>query len=324
MLAADVAQLAPPAHAVFAEQAARTWRAITVRPGDTIWDLALAHRTTPGALVAKNRLAAGGSVIHPGQRLLVPGTAGTASTATASGSRSSAPTTSTAARRTSGRVHVVRPGDTMSGIAAAHRVSLTKLLAANRLSDPRVIFPGQRIALPGAAAPVAPKSSTKRVPTSENTFAGYTYSDATVAAARKNRQALASRPVPSRTETAAMIRRTAARHGVDPRLALAIAWQESGWNQRAVSVANAIGTMQVIPSSGDWAAQLAGRRLDLLDTQDNITAGVVIIRALRVSSGSVEEAIAGYYQGLHSVRTRGMFTDTKQYVAAVQTHMQRM
>ena len=76
-----------------------------------------------------------------------------------------------------------------------------------------------------------------------------------------------------------MIRRTALRHGVDPTLALAIGWQESGWNQQAVSVANAIGAMQVIPSSGDWASQLAGRRLDLLDAQDNVTAGVVILRA---------------------------------------------
>lgn len=321
MLTADVAQLAPPAHALFAEQAARTWRTIIVRPGDTIWDLALAHRTTPGALVSKNRLAAGGSVIHPGQRLLVPGS-GAATTRARTGSTQ--PATSAAAGRSTARRYVVRPGDTMSSIAAAHRISLTKLLSANRLANPRLIHPGQRIALPGKPAPVVPKSAGKPVPTSENTFAGYTYSDATVAAAKKNRDALARAAVPSRSETASMIRRTAIRHGVDPRIALAIAWQESGWNQRAVSVANAIGTMQVIPSSGDWASALAGRRLDLLDTQDNITAGVVIIRALRVSSDSLEEAIGGYYQGLHSVRTRGMFADTKQYVAAVKAHMRRM
>jgi LysM repeat protein len=319
MLAADVAQLAPPAHVVFA-QGARTWRAILVRPGDTIWDLALAHGTTAGALVAKNRLAAGGSVIHPGQRLLVPGAASSAGAANTKQTLSAA---QPAAGRTSGRVHVVRPGDTLSGIAVQYRTTLTKLLAANRLANPRLIHPGQRISLPGAPAPATPKSTSKPVPTSENTFAGYTYSDATVAAAKKNREALARSDVPSRTEIAAMIRRTAVRHGVDPRLALAIAWQESGWNQRAVSVANAIGTMQVIPTSGDWASQLAGRRLVLLDAQDNITAGVVIIRALGASAHSLDQAIAGYYQGLHSVRTRGMFADTQKYVAAVRAHMKR-
>ena len=81
-----------------------------------------------------------------------------------------------------------------------------------------------------------------------------------------------------------MIVATARRHGVDPRLALAVGWQESGWNQRQVSVANAIGVMQVIPSSGQWASEMAGRRLNLLNTQDNITAGVVILRSLTRSA----------------------------------------
>lgn len=308
---ADVAQLAPPTHVVFAPQAARTWRQITVRPGDTIWDLAIAHRTTPQALVARNRLAAGGSVIHPGQRILVPGSA-----------TSNRAPRATAAPRAAAATHVVRAGETMWSIAASHRVSLTKLLAANRLRNPGMIQVGQRIVVPGVARPrQAPRKPT---PTSENTFAGRTYADSVVAAARRNRAILAARDLPSRTETAAMIRRTAIRHGVDPRLALAVSWQESGWSQRAVSVANAVGTMQVIPTSGDWASALVGRRLDLLDTQDNITAGVVILRALRSSAETREQAIAGYYQGLRSVRERGMFPDTKQYVRAVLAHYSRL
>ncbi|HET6668148.1 MAG TPA: LysM peptidoglycan-binding domain-containing protein [Intrasporangium sp.] len=315
MLAADVAQLTPPAHVLFTEQGARTWRTVVVRPGDTLWDLALANRTTPAAIVTRNRLPGGGAMIRPGQRLLVPG-----AKAPAAGTTSS-PAARAAARPASGRVHVVRAGDTMTGIAARYGVALTKLLAANRLPNPGVIHAGQRISLPGAPAPRTPTSTTRPAPTSENTFAGYTYSDATVRAARKNREALAKVQVPSRTEVSAMIRRTALRHGVHPTLALAVAWQESGWNQRAVSVANAIGAMQVIPSSGDWASQLAGRRLDLLDAQDNVTAGVVILRALQSSADSIEEAVAGYYQGLRSVRTKGMFADTKKYVAAVQAHM---
>ena len=76
-------------------------------------------------------------------------------------------------------------------------MSLTKLLAANRLPTPGWIHPGQRISVPGAPAPRTPRSTTRPAPTSENTFAGYTYSDATVRAARKNRQALAEAQVPS-------------------------------------------------------------------------------------------------------------------------------
>ena len=113
-----------------------------------------------------------------------------------------------------------------------------------------------------------------------DTFNGVTYPRAVAEAAARNRAILAKRSVPSRTETKALIVATARRHGVDPKLALAIAYQESGWNQRAVSPANAVGVMQVIPDSGRWASDLAGRRLDLLKTQDNITAGVVMLRAL--------------------------------------------
>jgi LysM repeat protein len=309
MALADVAALAPPAHVLFSptgtaagtSTGAVAWKSIVLRPGDTIWQLAVTYRTTPQALVAKNHLPAGGSLVHPGQRIVVP--------VRVAPKPKAAPS----------RIHVVRAGETMTGIAERYHVTLAKLLAANALKNPGVIHVGQHIRVPGAA----PRSST--APRSgANTFAGYTYSDATVAAARANRARLAAASVPSRQQTATMIRRTAIRHGVDPRLALAVAWQESGWNQRAVSVANAIGTMQVMPSSGRWASELAGRRLDLLDTQDNITAGVLILRALRSSADTREQAIAGYYQGLRSVRTRGLFADTKTYVAAVLAHYKRL
>ena len=99
--------------------------------------------------------------------------------------------------------------------------------------------------------------------------------------------------------------------GVDPALALAFAYQESGFNQRAVSPANAIGTMQVIPSSGEWASDLVGRKLNLLDPYDNATAGVAIIRQLIATSKDLDNAIAGYYQGQYSVSKYGMYDDTK-------------
>src|SRR5688500_3843731 len=111
--------------------------------------------------------------------------------------------------------------------------------------------------------------------------------------------------------------RTARRHGVDPRRALAIAYQESGWNQRAVSPANAVGTMQVIPAAGRWASDLYGRPLDLLKTQDNITAGVVMLRALGRSADRMEDAVAAYYQGLGALQRHGMYSDTKLYVRNV-------
>jgi soluble lytic murein transglycosylase-like protein len=103
-----------------------------------------------------------------------------------------------------------------------------------------------------------------------------------------------------------MVADTARRMKVDPSLALAFAMQESSFRQNVVSSAGAIGTMQVMPTSGEWASQLVGRPLNLRKAQDNVTAGVAIISALMSTSPSKEIAIAGSYQGQYSVMNRGM------------------
>ena len=156
----------------------------------------------------------------------------------------------------------------------------------------------------------------------QSTFLHYQYSSATARAAAANRIYLSNTQVPSQAELKQMIIDTSNRHGVDPTLMVALSFQESGWNQRAVSPANAIGAMQVIPTSGQWASSLIGRELNLLDPQDNVTAGVVVMRALMRSADSTDGAIGGYYQGLGSVRQYGLFSDTRQYVANIK-HLMR-
>jgi LysM repeat protein len=267
-----------------------------VRSGDTLSAIATRTKTSLATVYSLNRLNAR-SVIHPGQVLKVRGT------------------TPAATRPAGTAAYKVRAGDTLSGIATKHSVTLAALLKTNRLSAASVIYPGQRLKVPAKPA----KSAA-----SANSFAGRTYPSAIVNAANRNRSALAHRAVPSRSQTKAMIVATARRHGVDPKLALAVGWQESGWNQRQVSVANAIGVMQVIPSSGQWASDMAGRKLNLLNTQDNITAGVVILRSLTRSASNLDQAIAGYYQGLYSVQHNGMYADTKVYVASIKAHRGRM
>jgi soluble lytic murein transglycosylase-like protein len=129
--------------------------------------------------------------------------------------------------------------------------------------------------------------------------------------------------LPSRDQAKQLVRQTAQDMGIDPALAMAVAQQESGFNMAAVSPANAVGVMQVIPSSGRWASGLVGRQLDLLDPQDNITAGVAILRQLLASADSEKQAIGGYYQGLASVRQNGLYSDTRRYVNNVQSLKQR-
>ncbi len=175
----------------------------------------------------------------------------------------------------------MRSGDTLSGIAVRYRVPLAGLLKANRLPMTAVIRVGDRITV-RAAAPTKPedRAGHPHDDAAGRHFLGVRYPTPVAEAAARNRATLAGRSVPGRAEVKKLVEDAARRHGVDPRLALAVAYQESGWNQRAVSPANAVGVMQVIPSGGEWASMLVGRRLDLLDTGDNVTAGVVMLRAL--------------------------------------------
>ena len=53
--------------------------------------------------------------------------------------------------------YTVRSGDTLSGIAARHGVSLSALTAANpQIRNPNLIHPGQKINIPGGGKPTAP------------------------------------------------------------------------------------------------------------------------------------------------------------------------
>ena len=116
--------------------------------------------------------------------------------------------------------------------------------------------------------------------------------------------------------SAADVQSIAALHGVSPSLAAAIAYQESGFNNAMVSPANARGVMQVMPGTWDYVQEnLAQRPLDPGSATDNVHAGVMYLKQLLNQTGGDEEsAIAGYYQGLASVRKIGMLPETRQYV----------
>ena len=129
-------------------------------------------------------------------------------------------------------------------------------------------------------------------------------------------------PAPTAQQVSATaVQNVAAAHGVSPSLAAAIAWQESGFNNSMVSSANARGVMQVMPGTWDYVQQnlAGGRQLDPNSATDNIHAGVMYLKRLLTDAGGDENsAIAGYYQGLASVRERGMYDETQQYVNNVQ------
>jgi soluble lytic murein transglycosylase-like protein len=121
-----------------------------------------------------------------------------------------------------------------------------------------------------------------------------------------------------------LVARTARHYGVPPKLALAVAWQESGWQQRRVSSAGALGVMQVMPDTGRWMRWYVGRKLRLRDTHDNVLAGIMTLRVLRSWTRWDNNAIAAYYQGLGAVREHGYFDDTRRYVKSVRAHQRRI
>jgi LysM repeat protein len=287
-LASAPAAAAPAAPA--AASAPASGGSYTVRVGDTLSSLAARSGVSLQTLAANNGLDPAGLLIT-GTRLSLPG-AGAAPAAAPAPASSGAPAPQGA--------YKVRAGDTLAGLAAQAGVATSAMAAMNGLDPNGVLLEGTVLKLPsGAPAPAA--AST---PAPAETIVPNAAPVAT----------------PGRL-SAADVQTIAAAHGVSPSLAAAIAWQESGFNNGMVSGANARGVMQVMPGTWNYVQQnLAGaQQLDPNSATDNVHAGVMYLRRLLDDAGGDENAaIAGYYQGLSSVRDRGMFDDTKRYVENVQ------
>jgi soluble lytic murein transglycosylase-like protein len=110
----------------------------------------------------------------------------------------------------------------------------------------------------------------------------------------------------------------AAHYGVDPSLARALAWQESGWQNDVRSSAGALGVMQVTPTTWEFV-ELFVIGLQIPQTaHGNARVGVAYLdHLLGQFAGDVRLALAGYYQGPASVLRDGLFTETKRFVANV-------
>lgn len=191
--------------------------------------------------------------------------------------------------------YTVRPGDTATGLAVRFHAWTTELVALNRLGPTGSLVVGQRLRIPVVVS--AARAARRTVPT-----------------AAGGERARPGRP--SRAHVKRVLVRTAHAYDVDPHLALAVSWQEAGWQMHHVSAAHAIGAMQVLPSTGRWMSAYVGRPLRLRRLHDNAAAGVMLLRVLR-DQAPLRRAVAGYYQGLAGVREHGMYPDTRAYVRNV-------
>lgn len=267
---------------------------ITVRSGDTLWDLAREHGTSVAELQRLNELP-GNGMIYIGNTLRLP----------------SGPATSRSGGSGAERRHRVVGGDTLGGLALRYGVDTAAIATRNQLTG-TVIQRGRTLIIPGAAA--SRSTRAQDVPT---TNAGVRIPESVRQSVAQHRATLAARKHPSKAQARQLVAATARRYGVSPSLAVAVAYHESGFQQGVVSSVDAIGVMQVLPSTGRALGRQQGRTFDLLTAQDNITAGVLLLRQLIRSTGSANEALAGYYQGLGSISRRGVLPQTHSYIRSI-------
>jgi N-acetylmuramoyl-L-alanine amidase len=315
---------------------------VVVQPGDTLVGLAARYGTSVAVIATLNGIA-NPDLIRAGQRVRV--TVGR----------------SVNARDKGDQHHVVRPGETLTSIAADFGTTIEAIAAANRLTDPSYVWAGRRLVIPSAIRSKThsgrhgsqPPTVRRLVAPGETlTAIAQRYGTTVAAIASLNNladpsyiQAGQILRIPSAEEgtTAATLPSSVAagmagrdrvrrivvtearRAGVPPALALSVAWQESGWRQKVVSSAGARGVMQLMPTTAVWIGDtMLGHRVDLRNTRGNVRAGLVLLRHyLDRYHGNVGRALAAYYQGQRSADIYGVLPVSRPYIASILT-LQRM
>jgi soluble lytic murein transglycosylase-like protein len=258
-------------------------------------------------------------------------------------------------------MHTVQPGETLWSIAAANDLSTAALAAANGLPPEAHVIAGARMTIPAPQQAVVdgPQSLGSYVVRLGDTLSGIAARSGASQAAVAEMNGLdptatllagtllklpmdiqpaepgqvpAARIVPDAPPhptderlSSATISQIAAAEGVPESLAVAIAWQESGFDNSTVSDANARGVMQLLPGTWAWINDaLTSSPLEPSSAIDNVRAGVLYLgELLRDTQGDVRTTIAAYYQGLGSVRQIGVLPQTRQYVDDVLALRQR-
>jgi LysM repeat protein len=226
--------------------------------------------------------------------------------------------------------YVVHPGDTIGDIAMRHGTTVRALAEANHLADPSLLRVGQLLQIPDARVGLPAYTVGAEDSEAYTTVAGDTLMTVArrhgvdlTALARTNGLNVnaplvtgTALSVPGRVARAgALISSVAEDVGVQASLVRAVAWMESRWTQSLVSPTGAVGIMQIEPFSGEWVSRyLAGRKLAIHVAADNVLAGSLLLRHLvAVHDGSVDAALAAYYQGDASIARHGLYADTVRY-----------
>lgn len=119
-------------------------------------------------------------------------------------------------------------------------------------------------------------------------------------------------------EVANLVRQSAAKYGIDSKLALAVAQTESNLNPSAVSPAGAVGVMQLMPETASGLGVT-----NIYNPEENIDGGVRYLKQMLTEfGGDVTKAVAAYNAGPGAVKKyQGIppYAETRDYVTKVLT-----
>lgn len=115
----------------------------------------------------------------------------------------------------------------------------------------------------------------------------------------------------------AAIAEAAAARGADPHLVLALAWQESRWQQDARSSRGAVGVMQVLPATAEVISEHLDEPLDPGRLADNVAVGAIYLSTLEEELGSPRQALLAYNQGPVRLREEGPLPVSERFADEV-------
>ncbi|MHB9034411.1 MAG: LysM peptidoglycan-binding domain-containing protein [Anaerolineae bacterium] len=119
----------------------------TVQRGDSLLGIAIRFDVNYSELIRANNIS-NPNLIRVGQRLWLPGS-----------SAGGQPAPSTTPAPGEGQYYVVRRGDTLYAIALHFGVSYSAMTSANKITNPNLIYVGQKLWIPGTGTAPAPTAA---------------------------------------------------------------------------------------------------------------------------------------------------------------------
>ena len=234
----------------------------------------------------------------------------------------------------------VRPGDTLTGIAAVHHTSVPRLARLNHLDPNGTLFAGSLLRVPDATQSRSlvryrvqlgdtVSGLAVRYGTSVSTIERLNHIDP-AGLLLAGRVIVLPRPADTQPyETHDWVRNTILRwanhYAVDRALALSVAWMESGYEPGLTSPDGAWGVMQVMPATWTYAETVLIGQPIPHTTDGGIRVGMAYLHhLLHVFGGDRKLVLAAYYQGEASARLYGVLRTSRFYVDDILAHAAQM